>query len=100
MTNPNLLPGFQTLIKNLKNEVEKKRCQNEIITWEGLMKLRLQVNEKLDDIENQELSCYEEKISMKNIFEENGVPTSKVWFFLLLISVFRQNVKLWHKYAS
>ena len=77
MTNPKLLPGFQTLIKNLKNEVENK-CQNEIITWEDLMKLRLKVNEKLDDIDNEELSCYEEKISMKNIFEKNGVPTSKV----------------------
>ena len=77
MTNPKLLPGFQTLIKNLKNEVEK-RCQSEIITWEDLMKLRLKVNEKLDDNDNEELSCYEEKISMKNIFEKNGVPTSKV----------------------
>ena len=79
MTNPKLLPGFQTLIKNLKNEVEK-RCQSEIITWEDLMKLRLKVNEKLDDIDNEELSCYEEKISMKNIFEKNRVPTSKVLF--------------------
>ena len=79
MTNPKLLPGFQTLIKNLKNEVEKK-CQTEIITWEDLMKLRLKVNEKLDGIDNEELSCYEEKISMKNIFEKNRVPTSKVWF--------------------
>ena len=84
MTNPNLKPGFQTLINNLKNEVEKK-CQNEIMTWENLMKLRLQVNEKLDDIANEELSCYEEKISMKNIFEKNGVPTSKVWFQLKAI---------------
>ena len=79
MTNPKLLPGFQTLIKNLKNEVEKK-CQTEIITWEDLMKLRLKVNEKLDGIDNEELSCYEEKISMKNIFEKNRVPTSKVLF--------------------
>ena len=61
----------------MKNEVENK-CQNEIITWEDLMKLRLKVNEKLDDNDNEELSCYEEKISMKNIFEKNGVPTSKV----------------------
>ena len=84
MTNPKLLPGFQTLIKNLKIEVEK-RCQSEIITWEDLMKLRLKVNEKLDDIDNEELSCYEEKILMKNIFEKNGVPTSKVWFQLKAI---------------
>ena len=42
------------------------------------MKIRLKANEKLNEHENQELSQYEEKISMKKLFFKHNVPTSKV----------------------
>ena len=68
-----LLPGFLSLIKELE-----KMLDNKDISWEELMKIRLKANEKLNELENQELCQYEEKISMKKLFHQCDVPTTRV----------------------
>ena len=70
-----LLPGFYALVCELKKELNKNE---EILSWQNLMSLRVRVNEKIEKKFNQELSQYEEKISMKKLFHQHDVPTSKV----------------------
>ena len=67
-----LLPGFQALVCELRKEVKNE------MSWQDLMSLRVKVNEKIETNFNQELSQYEEKISMKKLFHQHDVPTSKV----------------------
>lgn len=63
---------FQNLVDTLKAR------QTYFDSWQDLMKCRVEANEELLDETNSKLSYYEEKISMKKMFESNGVPTSKV----------------------
>ena len=71
-----LLPGFQALILELRKEL-KNELKNEM-SWQDLMSLRVKVNEKIEKKFNQELSQYEEKISMKKLFHQCDVPTTRV----------------------
>ena len=70
-----LLPGFYALVCELKKELIKNE---EISSWQNLMSLRVRVNEKIEKKFNQELSQYEEKISMKKLFHQCDVPTTRV----------------------
>lgn len=72
-----LLPGFYTLVCELKKELNKNE---EISSWQNLMSLRVRVNEKIEKKFNQELSQYEEKISMKKLFHQCDVPTTRVMY--------------------
>ncbi len=67
-----LLPGFQALVHALRKELKND------LSWQDLMSIRVKVNEKIEKKFNQELSQYEEKISMKKLFHQHDVPTSKV----------------------
>ena len=64
-----------SLVCELKKELNKNE---EILSWQNLMSLRVRVNEKIEKKFNQELSQYEEKISMKKLFFKHNVPTTKV----------------------
>ena len=72
---------FQALIKKLDYENVKSS------TWEEIMTFRLNANELLTEEQNSKLSQYEEKISMKNLFDEFSIPTTKVVFYGLLGSI-------------
>ena len=67
-----LLPGFQALVHELRKELKNE------MSWQDLMSLRVKVNEKIEKKFNQELSQYEEKISMKKLFHQCDVPTTRV----------------------
>ena len=72
---------FRALVSNL---LKNNNFKN--ISWSELMLKRLEINEILEEDANEGLSQYEEKIAMKNRFNECQVPTTKVNFELVLFS--------------
>ena len=65
---------FLELIKKLKDQEENLESS----TWEQIMTFRQEANELLSERQNQKLSQYEEKISMKKLFDKFSIPTTKV----------------------
>lgn len=79
-----LLPEFEALIRQMTMMINPS--QNEKLSWQDLMTLRVKANQQLADEVNSKLSHWEEKNSMKSKFEQCQVPTSKVVYTAATLS--------------